>query len=95
MVSRCANPKCSKPFHYLHEGTLFRLMFGYPFRGFHGREHRVRYLWLCAECALKYSPSWDRSRGMVLAPVSGAPEAEEKKLVITINDRPLDLANSA
>jgi len=25
MVSKCANPNCSAPFLYLHQGKLFRL----------------------------------------------------------------------
>ena len=85
MVSKCANPECSKSFHYLREGKLFRLMFGYPSRGFRRKEHRVEYLWLCADCSPKYSLSWDRNHGIVLVPISGVTEAEERKLVIAIS----------
>jgi hypothetical protein len=92
VVSRCANPKCSKPFHYLHEGKLFRLMFGYPFQRFRSKERRVEYLWLCAECAPKYLLSWDCSRGTVLVPVRSVPEAADRKLVIAIGGPPPDRA---
>jgi hypothetical protein len=93
VVSKCANPECSKSFHYLHEGKLFRLMFRYPFQGVRSNEHRVEYLWLCAECAAKYSLSWDCNRGTVLVPVRGVPEVGERRLVIAINGRPLDRAH--
>jgi hypothetical protein len=95
VVSKCANPQCDKPFHYLHEGKLFRLMFRYPFRRFRSKEYRVEYLWLCGECAPKYSLSWNRNRGMGLVPLSGVAEAEGRKLVFAINGRPVDRAHDA
>lgn len=52
MLAKCANPTCSAPFRYLHEGKLFRLDLGAgpPSR----REHvprRLQYFWLCEQCA--------------------------------------------
>jgi hypothetical protein len=70
MVTNCANPKCSLPFKYQHEGTLFRLMLqptterGAP----HGRETRVEYFWLCPPCSSAFTLIFDERRGVSLAP---------------------------
>jgi hypothetical protein len=50
MLAKCANPSCSKPFRYLHEGKLFRLEAGQP----KGRSwnQRSEWFWLCDECAI-------------------------------------------
>jgi len=54
MLSRCANPECGKPLHYLREGRVF--LFNVPTSGTDGpispqREH----FWLCGECSMAYS----------------------------------------
>jgi hypothetical protein len=65
----------------------------YPFRVTRRKEHRVEYVWLCTDCAPKYSLSWDRNQGMALVPVSGVPEAEERrKVVIAVNGGPSNQA---
>lgn len=67
MISRCANPACNKPFHYLRGGRLYR---------FEGRttaarknlaravytvspEHISVFFWLCQECSSRLSLSFD------------------------------------
>lgn len=68
MISRCANPECSKPFHYLRGGRLYR---------FDARTtaatpedlvnavytispSRVSvFFWLCEECSSKLSLHFD------------------------------------
>lgn len=45
MVSKCANPKCDKPFRKLKEGHIF---------GFQ-RKKRVEHFWLCAHCSAGYT----------------------------------------
>jgi len=63
MVNDCANPKCSKPLHYLRDGRVF--VFDVPsapsvarVEGARGR--RMEHYWLCGDCAqsytLKHSP---------------------------------------
>ncbi len=57
MVSKCANPACSAPFHYLREGKVFRLAIEersdprpqllQPMRPV----GHVEYFWLCGACA--------------------------------------------
>jgi ribosomal protein S14 len=57
MVGKCANPECSAPFRYLHEGKLFQVdMRELPGgRGaicdLCGRASHVRHFWLCDACA--------------------------------------------
>ena len=52
MLAKCANPTCSAPFRYLHEGKLFRLNLGAgpPSPG-ERQPHNVQYFWLCERCA--------------------------------------------
>ena len=59
MLSKCANPACSRNFLYLHEGKLFRLdraIDGSDDRSF-GSEpemqthRRLEFFWLCDDCA--------------------------------------------
>lgn len=45
MVSKCANPKCTKPFVRLDGGQV------YGFRITHVTEH----FWLCKQCAKLYT----------------------------------------
>ncbi len=56
MLSKCANPDCSAPFRYLHEGKLFNLepMPAEALPGAHGEsllQHKVQHFWLCTQCA--------------------------------------------
>ena len=62
MLSKCANPGCSKHFLYLHEGKLFRMeteIGGDKGPSFDAddspiRKHRhLEFFWLCAECAAR------------------------------------------
>jgi hypothetical protein len=52
MLAKCANPACSAPFRYLHEGKLFRLDLGAgpPARSGH-MPRQLQYFWLCERCA--------------------------------------------
>ncbi|HYL96708.1 MAG TPA: hypothetical protein VET69_12970 [Terriglobales bacterium] len=52
MLAKCANPICSAPFRYLHEGKLFRLDLGAGPPSADARiPHRLEYFWLCDGCA--------------------------------------------
>jgi hypothetical protein len=56
MLAKCANPKCSASFRYLHQGRLFVLDVsenadtGGPCRNERLAAHRLRYFWLCDTC---------------------------------------------
>jgi hypothetical protein len=56
MLSKCANPNCSAPFRYLHEGRLFRV--ARPARddgngngSWKKVPQQLEYFWLCDSCA--------------------------------------------
>jgi len=62
MLSKCANPSCSAPFLYLHEGKLFRVEVPSATSGNSADPHsgsvierkaanRLEYYWLCDSCA--------------------------------------------
>ncbi len=56
MLSKCANPSCSAPFRYLHEGKLFRVARRVNGNGSaNGWESKppqqLEYYWLCDSCA--------------------------------------------
>jgi hypothetical protein len=55
MLAKCANPSCSRPFRYLHEGKLFRLEPARPKGG--SSSQRCEWLWLCNRCAMKVTLS--------------------------------------
>ncbi len=78
MLSKCANPSCSTPFHYLRDGKLFQL---------DGRDRawrppddkvialskparRVEYFWLCSRCAAELTLAWDSKKGVITVPLS-------------------------
>jgi hypothetical protein len=70
MLSKCANPLCSAPFLYLHQGKLFRFDFeatdSNPVRGF-GKEPRRRteYFWLCDSCTAVMTLESRKGAGVV------------------------------
>ncbi|MBW4027475.1 hypothetical protein [Acidipila rosea] len=54
MVNNCANPKCSKPLHYLREGRIFvfDVMDGRVAAGPDGKmKRRLEHYWLCGTCS--------------------------------------------
>lgn len=52
MVNNCANPKCSKPLHYLREGRIFVFDVPLPAAGADGkRGRRMEHYWLCGACS--------------------------------------------
>lgn len=48
MVSRCANPLCGKPLHYLRDGRVY-LFSASKEDG--TRTHPIRHYWLCGACS--------------------------------------------
>ena len=69
MLSKCANPTCSAPFHYLREGRLFQI----DARALPGPEEvsrkkpvqRVEYFWLCGSCAEVMTLGYERGKGVI------------------------------
>ncbi len=82
MLRKCANPACMVPFRKLSQGKLF-LVETEAFSGSEeravrrrGQSHRVEYYWLCDQCGLGLTLSYQKERGIVTVPRI---EVEKKK----------------
>jgi hypothetical protein len=79
MLSRCANPQCSKPFLRLHQGKLFLVETDHitkpgeratpPFIRARQAQRQVEQYWLCDDCAAQWTLAFDRERGVTLVPL--------------------------
>lgn len=82
MVTKCANPSCSCPFHYLHEGRLFLLevdpVFSAVDNPTFGDYKTAEYFWLCTSCSRLLTLCLNREGKVVIAhlpePTSGKPQ---------------------
>jgi len=84
MISKCANPACSVPFHYMREGKLFRMEYdteqqslGPEFGAADKRPARkVEHFWLCGPCSISMTliMSAGKAQTVALEP-SGLPRA--------------------
>jgi len=75
MISKCANPECSVPFHYLRDGKLFRVdldQLESPSAERNDAEkwHRREHFWLCGRCAATMTLVAEKGRGVVAVPLS-------------------------
>lgn len=84
MLSKCANPQCSKTFRYLAEGRLY-LIGSCSARAKrndsskHVNESRPpEYAWLCASCSRYMSIRFDQELGAVVVPKTE--QAPDRKL---------------
>lgn len=89
MLSRCANPRCSKPFLKLREGKLFLVetnrltkpgeSVSPPFIRARQPQRQIEHYWLCDECAAQWTLVYDGDNGVGLAalrrPVASTPVA--------------------
>ncbi|HVO82405.1 MAG TPA: hypothetical protein VMT28_16870 [Terriglobales bacterium] len=84
MVSKCANPVCSSPFLYLHEGKLFRFEHsggangaGFGFEPEAKKQaRRVEFFWLCDHCASNMTVVFQTGVGVAVRPLArGRPAA--------------------
>ncbi|MFI5113004.1 MAG: hypothetical protein ACHP9S_09275 [Terriglobales bacterium] len=79
MLSKCANPVCTTPFHYLRDGKLFQIdtslggpqMVGPLLVAEPKRPHRIEFFWLCAECSSTMTLAFQRGKGVVTVPLPG------------------------
>ena len=77
MLSKCANPKCSKTFLYLRGGKLFRLevpVESEPGNAGNGKASfttplRHEYFWLCEACSRKLQVVLEPGRGIRTIPL--------------------------
>jgi hypothetical protein len=83
MLSKCANPECTAPFHYLRDGKLFQIdtSAGIPHSA--GPQlvdeaklsHRIEYFWLCGNCSSSMTLAFHRGKGVVMVPLPAPPAA--------------------
>lgn len=80
MLSKCANPACTTPFHYLRDGKLFQIdtslgnpqIMGPLLVAEPRPPHRIEFFWLCAECSSTMTLAFQRGKGVVMVPLSAA-----------------------
>ena len=80
MLSKCANPACATPFHYLRDGKLFQIDtslsspqgMGPQLVAEPQQPHRVEFFWLCAACSSTMTLAYQRGKGVVMVPLPGA-----------------------
>ena len=68
MIEKCANPTCSRPFHYLRGGRLycFELRPGVAFASRQSAKRITVYFWICERCSASLSLEFDAERGILL-----------------------------
>jgi hypothetical protein len=80
MLSKCANPACTAPFHYLRDGKLFQIDTAVGSPHSPGPElvteprhpQRIEFFWLCAQCSTTMTLAFQRGKGVVMVPLPAA-----------------------
>ena len=72
MLSKCANPACSAPFHYLRHGRLFKIQIAEE--TISGAlalkpQYRLETFWLCDDCAVTQTLGYAKGRGVIAVPL--------------------------
>jgi hypothetical protein len=77
MLSKCANPQCHAPFHYLRDGRLFQIEIGGGPRLVTDKkpQFRVEYFWLCSGCAASMTLAYQPGKGVSAVPLHAARRA--------------------
>lgn len=75
MLSKCANPNCSAPFHYFREGRIFILdertwpgLFQKAKEKYGQQSHNVEHFWLCGQCSSQYGIALSREGAISVVP---------------------------
>ncbi|PYX81603.1 MAG: hypothetical protein DMG70_18825 [Acidobacteria bacterium] len=77
MLSKCANPDCSTPFLYLHQGKLFRIEVDAkrdrvklgPVGSEKKPVRRMEYFWLCDSCSSHLTVAYEQDVGVATVPL--------------------------
>lgn len=76
MLSKCANPRCTTPFRYLHEGKLFRVEIPTALGNSktpaeNGRKppKRTELFWLCDPCSALMTVTYMKDVGVTTLPL--------------------------
>ena len=77
MLSKCANPACTTPFHYLRDGRLFQMETGVgpQLVGSKKPQAKVEYFWLCSRCSAEITLSYERGKGVTTVPLAARRKA--------------------
>jgi hypothetical protein len=67
MIAKCANPECSKPFRYLHEGRLFVRSPESKADSGH-RDDRVVFVWLSRRCSVTLTLRFEKGLDGAIVP---------------------------
>ncbi len=76
MLAKCANPACSTPLVYLREGKIFmmentaepQIRPQGPVLAKPQPANRMEHFWLCGPCSIEMTLTYDRERGVTVAP---------------------------
>jgi hypothetical protein len=97
MISHCANPGCTLPFHYLRGGRLYRFDIASPITPcadvpnaiYNPNPTRATvFFWLCGQCSSKYSLCFDFCDGVSLVPLTNPARKASTAPVITVSAEP-------
>jgi hypothetical protein len=76
MLSKCANPKCSAAFRYLHDGKLFRMEVPAALASANQSRARVKkppqrteFFWLCGKCSGQMTLVFNYEVGVTTRPL--------------------------
>ncbi len=81
MVSKCANPSCSTPFHYFREGKIFQVEVdgsgetrptGPQLVASSRKVPRLEHFWLCGRCSNTMTLVLERGKGVTAVPRENA-----------------------
>jgi hypothetical protein len=72
MLSKCANPRCTASFLYLHQGKLFRFETegdDPAGRASPKAARNLEFFWLCDECTATLTLNYQNGAGVKVAPL--------------------------
>ncbi len=68
MLSKCANPDCTKPLLYLREGKIFRMQQVRRNLDAPRNSHQTEHFWLCGDCSARMTLIYDKDHGVRVLP---------------------------
>lgn len=70
MLSKCANPNCDTPLHYLRDGKVFQVELSSRAVPIDQRKalRRVEHFWLCGPCSEAQTLTYDDESGVRVVP---------------------------
>jgi len=96
MMSKCANPACSRPFHYFRSGKIYLIdaaASNGTFRPSNG-SRGMEYFWLCGECSRSMRVALDGFGAVKVERVSASTPITVAKLrVQNLTDKSRDTAD--